>query len=69
MLLTQIAAIVCNGFLSGVLTWNNPHGFRTIKVTLSGMHVSIILTAFLIILIAWIMAEGCQLRDEQQLTI
>ena len=69
LLITQIVAIICNGALSVVLTLNNPHGFRTLVLTISGMHISLILTAFIIILIAWIMAEGCQLRDEQQLTI
>jgi len=69
LLITQIVTIICNGFLSVVLTLNNPHGLRTLVLTISGMHISLILTAFIIILIAWIMAEGCQLRDEQQLTI
>lgn len=69
LLITQIASIICDGFLSLILTWNNPHGFRSVIVTISGTNICLILTAFIIILISWIMAEGCRLREEQQLTI
>lgn len=69
LLISQIATIISNTFLSALLTWDNPTGLRTITVTVSGTHISLMLTAGIIILISWIMAEGCHLREEQQLTI
>lgn len=69
LLLTQFANFICNGILSGLLSWHNPHGFRAIRLTISTLHIGMIFMSFLIILISWIMAEGCHLRDEQQLTI
>lgn len=52
-----------------VLTLNNPPHHRYAAVTLDQTNIGILLTAFLVILISWIMAEGCKLREEQQLTI
>ena len=69
LLISQIVILICNGLLSVVLTWNNPPGSRALTLTILGTNISMIFTAFIIILIAWIMAEGCQLREEQQLTI
>ncbi len=69
LLITQIVSVICNGIISVVLTWHNPHGLRTLMLTVTGTNISMILTAFIIILISWIMAEGCRLREEQQLTI
>lgn len=69
LLLNRILKFICNGILSALLTWNNPPGSRAITLTVTDMHIGLILTSFLIILIGWIMAEGCQLREEQQLTI
>lgn len=57
-------------FLMGiVLTWRNPPGHRFASMTLDQTNIGILLTAVLVILISWIMAEGCKLREEQQLTI
>jgi hypothetical protein len=70
LLITQLSRIVCNGFLSMILTWHNPpHGKRVLVLTIATVEITAILTAFLVILISWIMAEGCRLREEQQLTI
>lgn len=52
-----------------VLTLHNPPGHRFAAVTLDQTNMGILLTALLVILISWIMAEGCKLREEQQLTI
>lgn len=52
-----------------VLTVNNPPGQGYMSVTLDQGNVEGILTALVVILISWIMAEGCKLREEQQLTI
>lgn len=52
-----------------VLTLNNPPHHRFAAITLDQTNIGILLTALLVILISWIMAEGCKLREEQQLTI
>ncbi len=52
-----------------VLTLHNPPNHRYATITLDQTNIGILLAAFLIILISWIMAEGCSLREEQQLTI
>lgn len=52
-----------------VLTFNNPPHYRFASITLDQNNIGILLTALLVILISWIMAEGCELHDEQQLTI
>lgn len=52
-----------------VLTLNNPPHHRYAAITLDQTNIGILLTALLAILISWIMAEGCKLREEQQLTI
>jgi hypothetical protein len=54
-----------------VLTLGNPvgHHLRFVAITLDQTNIGIILTGLLVILISWIMAEGCKLREEQQLTI
>lgn len=69
LLIAQLAKPICEGFLSAILTWQNPHGYRYAEVSLGGLNLAMVLVAFLIILISWIMAEGCRLREEQQLTI
>lgn len=51
------------------LTWGNPQGHRVMAITVDGTNIGIILGALMTILISWIMAEGCKLREEQQLTI
>lgn len=52
-----------------VLTIHNPPHHRFATITLDQTNIGILLTALLVILISWIMAEGCRLREEQQLTI
>jgi hypothetical protein len=57
-------------FLMGVvLTMHNPPGQLFFSITLGATNLGIILMSLFIILISWIMAEGCKLREEQQLTI
>lgn len=64
-----LAEPIYQALISGVLTWGNGHGHRFIQITMGGSNLGMILLAFFIILISWIMAEGCKLREEQQLTI
>lgn len=52
-----------------VLTINNPPGHRYASLMLDQTNIGILFTSLLVILISWIMAEGCKLREEQQLTV
>lgn len=69
LLIGQMINPLYDGLISTVLSWNNPHGHRMAVFTVDGTNVGIILTALLVILISWIMAEAYKLREEQQLTI
>lgn len=60
---------IYQAFMGVILTWHNPPGHRFAGITLNQTNVGILLTALLVILISWIMAEGCKLREEQQLTV
>ena len=57
--------------MSAALTWGNPRGSheRMAAISFSGTNVAILLTALLIILISWIMAEGHKLAEDQKYTI
>lgn len=69
LLLLQIIRPIAEGFVTLIVSWGNPPGHRIASINLTSLDLSLIITAFLIILISWIMSEGCRLREEQQLTI
>lgn len=69
LLIGQLLHPIYEGLITATLTWGNPHGHRIATITVGSTNVGILLLALLVILISWIMAEGCQLREEQQLTI
>jgi Protein of unknown function (DUF2975) len=69
LLITQIIEPFYQFFMGLVLTIHNPPHHRFAAVTLSHTNIGILLTALLVILISWIMAEAYKLREEQQLTI
>jgi hypothetical protein len=69
LLITQIVNPLYEGLMGLALTWHNPHGHRFASVTLNQTNLGIIFVALIVILVSWIMAEGCKLREEQQLTI
>lgn len=52
-----------------VLTINNPPHYRYAAITLDQNNIGVLLIALLVMLISWIMAEGCKLNEEQQLTV
>ena len=70
LLIKQVIVGAIYEFLMGwALTRSNPPGQRFASVTFGHSDVGIIFAALLIVLISWIMAEGCKLYEEQQLTI
>lgn len=69
LLIGQMLNPIYEGLMGVILTWNNPPGHRLAMVSLDQTNLGVLLTAFLVILISWIMAEGCKLREDQQLTI
>ncbi len=69
LLLGQIIQPFYQVVMGFILTMNNPPGHRMATITLDQTNVGILLTALLVILISWIMTEGCKLREEQQLTV
>lgn len=69
ILIGQLINPVYQLLISANLTWHNPPGHRMMSISLSGTNIGLILTALLIILISWIMAEGYKLKEEQEYTI
>jgi hypothetical protein len=69
LLLSQLANPIYEALQTLNLTWGNGHGHRFITMSFGSTNMGVILMAMMTILIAWIMAEGCRLREEQQLTI
>lgn len=69
LLINELLRPVRQFLLGFILTWHNPPGQKIALMTISGTNVGIILTALIIILISWIMAEGYKLQEEQELTI
>lgn len=69
LLVGQILDPIYQVLLSATLTWQNTPGQRLATITLGGTDAGIVLVALFTILISWIMAEGCKLREEQKYTI
>ncbi len=69
MLISQIIRPVYEGVMTFALTFNNPPGHRYASISFDSTDLVPIVTALIIILISWVMAEGYKLQDEQQLTI
>ncbi|RDI44563.1 DUF2975 domain-containing protein [Aquicella lusitana] len=69
LLIGQLINPVYEGLMGVILTMNNPHGHRFASITLDQTNIGIVLTALMVILVSWIMTEGCKLREEQQFTI
>lgn len=69
LLASEIVNPIYEAVLGLVLTWNNPPGHKFASITMNQTNIGMLLTALLVILVSWIMAEGCKLREEQQLTV
>lgn len=69
LVIGQLLHPIYEGCMGVILTIGNPAGHRFASVTVDGTNIGVLLGALMVILISWIMAEGCKLREEQQLTI
>lgn len=69
LIVTQIMNALYQGLMGFILTWHNPPGHRFSSITLDHTNIGVILVALMVILISWIMLEGCKIREEQQLTV
>ena len=69
LLLLEIITPLSDFLLGFVITSGNPPGYRIATMTFGNTNVGVILMALLIILNSWIMSEGHQLKEEQQLII
>ncbi len=69
MLFEQIINPFYQALMSFALTWENPVGTKNIEMGFGNVNLALIFTAFIIILISWIMAEAYHLSEEQKYTI
>lgn len=69
LLITQVLDPIYQGAMGFVLTIRNPPGHRFVSISLDQTNIAVVLIALIVILISWIMGEGCKLREEQQLTV
>ena len=60
---------IFEALISYVLTMHNPPHHRYAFISFHAVNVGLMLMAILTILISWIMADACKLREEQTLTI
>ncbi|MFA6303608.1 MAG: DUF2975 domain-containing protein [Legionella sp.] len=69
LIVTQIMNVLYQGLMGFILTWHNPPGHHFSSIALDHTNIGVILVALMVILISWIMLEGCKIREEQQLTV
>jgi hypothetical protein len=69
LLISQGANIIYQVLFSIVVTWQYGPGHRLASFQLSGTSISMIITACIVILISWVMAEACKLQEDSQYTI
>lgn len=69
LLLRQLAEPLHGALLSVLLTLNLPPGQRMISLGMGSLNLLGALAGAGILLVAWIMQEGCRLQEENALTI
>lgn len=69
LLLAQIVHPIYQVLISISLTYNNPPPYRILNFNFSETNLGIMLIGFIIILVSWVMSEGCRLQQEQDYTI
>jgi len=66
MLIKQAVGFFYDALLTFVLSIHNPPGHHFAAFTFSNYDVYNIVIAIMVIVISWIMAEGCKLQEEQK---
>ncbi|EKE01547.1 MAG: hypothetical protein ACD_21C00106G0007 [uncultured bacterium] len=69
MLIGQIVNIIYDALITFALTFHNPAGHKYASVTFGGPDAYNIIIAIMIVVISWIMAEGCKLHEENQYVV
>lgn len=69
MLIGQVVNFIYEALISFALTFHNPAGHKVAVVTFGNADLYNIFTAIMVIVISWIMAEGCKLQEENQYTV
>jgi hypothetical protein len=69
MLIGQGVNLIYEALITFALTFHNPAGHKIASITFGTFDVYNIITAIMVIVISWIMAEGCKLQEEHQLTV
>ena len=69
LIVWQLLIPIQQALLSVILTWHNGLGGRVIVANFSVDNITIILIAFIVILISSIIAEGHKLQEEQEYTV
>ncbi len=69
LLAGQLVSPFYQSLLSLVLTMNNAPGQHMIMIGMDDSDISEIVTAVVIIVVAWVMDEGRKLKDEEALTV
>ena len=69
MLINQGIGFIYDALITFVLTMHNPPGHRVASFTFSNHDACNVVTAIMIIVISWVMAEGCKLKEELKYTV
>lgn len=69
MLIGQIVNVIYDLLITLVLTFHNPAGHKYMSVAFSSYDAYNVITAIMIIVISWIMAEGCKLHEENKYVV
>lgn len=69
MFVWQIMTPIHQMLLSMVLTLHNPPGQHIIEASFSSTNLAVLLIAFIVILISWVMGVGHRLQEEQEYTV
>jgi hypothetical protein len=69
LIVGQLINPIYEGLMGVIVTIHNPPGHRYASITFDQTNIGLLIMALIVILISWIMTEGCRLREEQQLTV
>ncbi|MFA6408802.1 MAG: DUF2975 domain-containing protein [Gammaproteobacteria bacterium] len=69
MLIGQVVHFIYDLLISFALTFHNPAGHKVALFTFGNYDAYNIITAIMVIVISWIMAEGCKLQEESKYTV